>query len=148
MSPQVKHSILYVLFVGIPLLGLLAVLHAGRGLVPPTSVGGRWRVDAGLLPATPSTCAPGESSGPTILEITQSGPHLGVELREPGGIALRGKVVGHRVTARAAALDLVAEVDRLSKPETLIGTVDLARCTRQLPFRAVRETSPRGKARW
>jgi len=116
-----KSFLLYPALVGIPLAGLLGILHAGSRLEAPASIGGSWRLDA------PSP--PGE------IVISQSGVHLAVEM---DGVRMRGEIRGDSLVALAPPAgntpraipcgtglgrELRARVDREADPHRLTGTV-------------------------
>jgi hypothetical protein len=147
----------YLLLVGVPLLGVIAVLHLGRAITPTMSVGGRWRIDAQgqLAPALAcATDSPGNE--PVPMDISQSGRELSFVLGERPGLALRGKIARSAVVASSRggstpSAHLRAEIDRRVKPATMVGTVDLGDCpdggtAGAIPFRATREASSRTKA--
>jgi hypothetical protein len=141
--------LLYIAFVGLPLLGLVGILQAGRGIVPPVSIGGRWKVDSGGKLASAIKCAPTQEADPVVLRIGQSGQHLRMELRDGENTMLQGKLEGTTVTAKAAGrtdppIQVHAELDRGSQPAVLVGTVDVNRCPAQIPFRAVRQETTTG----
>ena len=85
-------ALLYVALVGLPVVGLLAVLHAGQRLEAPPDVGGVWRVARG------GAC--GLQEGDTF-EIAQSGQYLSVEL--PRRPAMGGRLTGGVLRARGGA---------------------------------------------
>jgi hypothetical protein len=151
MSARTKHVLLYIAFVGIPVLSLVAVLHAGRDLGAPPSIGGRWKVNCGAQLAAAIACSPVQDEDPITLRIGQSGTHLRMELHDKGNTLLDGQLEGDSVTAQAnpphgqpAPLLVHAVIDPGSQPKTLVGTVDVTRCPSQVQFRAVREATTGG----
>ena len=81
---------LYVPLVGLPLLGLLVVLHAGERLTAPPGLHGEWAVRAvssAALPAgEPRSCLAAAAAGMLHrLSVAQSGPRIEVTLRDPEG---------------------------------------------------------------
>jgi len=81
-----RSVILYVVLVGVPLLGVLATLRAGERVDAPSHIGGTWRVVAG------DGCAvrPGDE-----VEVVQSGEY--VRLAWPDGTQARGSFHGGRL---------------------------------------------------
>jgi hypothetical protein len=137
---------LYAAFVGVPLLGLLGVLRAGRGLEAPQSVGGSWKLDSGGRLAGAIACGQAEDEDPITLRIGQSGPHIRLELHDTKNYLFTGKLDGKSVTAEtpssgkdSSPMRIHADVDPANHPPTLAGTLDVDRCNKQVPFRAVRE---------
>jgi hypothetical protein len=83
----------YLLFVGVPLTGLLGVLRLGQGLEAPLAVHGSWAVQP--MPAPGRVCtryllAAADSS----LTISQSGRELTAALGPSREVALRGALEG------------------------------------------------------
>lgn len=121
----------YVLLVGIPLLGVVGVLGAGRGLMAPISVAGNW--DLQLDPSVPQAQSCGTGlvfTDPTILDISQSGNYLTLTLNSQPQVGLQGTLQGKTVAASlgsppetsysgAAGLSLTAEVDTNAAPRTM-----------------------------
>ena len=92
-----RHLISYLLFVGIPLLGLLGVLQLGRGIEAPRAVHGRWAVAP--MPASGRVCTRYLlSEADSTLTISQSGRQLTATLGPRGDVALRGTLAGDQVT--------------------------------------------------
>jgi hypothetical protein len=147
-SLRVKHVVLYLMFVGLPLLVLVWVLHAGRGLEAPASIAGRWRLDSARDVAAGVSCGPaaggkqGDNPGEVVLQISQSGRHVTLNL---GALSLGGKMEGNHIAARTRSAHLEADVDRGSTPPSLTGTVEVATCGAHVPIHATRETGPNGK---
>jgi hypothetical protein len=144
--------VLYLLLVGIPLLGLLGVLYLGRGMTSSMSVGGRWKVDTQGSLATAAACGNGERSPEAwTIDVSQSGPRLTMLLGSGAKTPLMGNVVGSLVDARAKqsggrVVALRAEIDRQAQPGAMAGTIHFAECpageehrVTAVPFRAVRE---------
>lgn len=122
-----KPVLVYAALVGLPLAGLAAVLHAGRGLRAPPDVGGRWAIE---VPAGRPSPRPGER-----FSIAQSGTHLSVDLfRRAYRGALRGdSVAGESGPAEAARLSddcfgsphgrFAARIDTSASPMRMTFTV-------------------------
>ena len=143
-----KPLLAYAALVGLPLAGLVAVLHAGRDLQAPPSIAGEWRIE--FLPTA--------AVEPPRFTISQSGTHVQLEMfgREYRG-ALRGGTLvarsGPRPAGRDACWDaddvrLRARVGGEAVPRRLEFAVDAPRvagCVRG--FVAVRAEPPRGGRR-
>lgn len=120
-----RTALLYTALVGLPVLGLLGVLHLGQRLEAPPVVGGAWEVTRG------GTC--GLRLGDPI-EIVQSGQFLQVTLR--GRPAINGRLRGNELRARGGArataspgcsaglFELVVRIER----GRLIGTGGVVGC--------------------
>lgn len=147
---------IYLLFVGIPLLGVLAVLHFGQRIRPLTSVAGTWTIEADFGPVAISPCA---SLVTTIkqpaLSITQSGRQLVFRLTndekttfdgEFGGTTLTGGIPISEKEAESLpcggpnGVYLKAEMNSDTKPVQLDGQLVIAGCRcSPLPFKATRQ---------
>src|SRR6267378_4265967 len=69
--------LLYLVLVGLPVLGIFGLLRVGQTLSAPISLAGRW--NAQLSVASPLGSSVGDPlihPGPTVLSITQSGPQV------------------------------------------------------------------------
>jgi hypothetical protein len=144
-TPRAKMLVLYLLLVGLPVGVTVVVLYAGRGLVPPPSVGGHWRVEGNGGPADLS-CAPVAEQKVDAVDILQSGTRVRMDLR-PAAVGLRGKMDGRAVTARSSAVHLRADMEGEGDSETLAGTIEVPGCGAQVPFRATRDGPHRKEAR-
>jgi hypothetical protein len=118
---------LYVVLVGVPLGGLLAILHVGGSIEPPPAVGGKWSVTEDPL----ASCSAWPRG--TGLAIEQSGRFLRVRIA--GGEPHRARMDAGRLRSRlpietGACAGHLATIDASLDPETnaLVGTVDIHGC--------------------
>lgn len=118
---------LYVVLVGVPLGGLLAILHVGGSIEPPPAVGGAWSVTEGPI----ASCAAWPQG--TRLAIEQSGRFLRVRIDD--GEHHRARMDAGRLRSRlpietGACAGHLATIDAALDPETnaLVGTVDIHGC--------------------
>lgn len=87
----------YIAFIGVPILALLAILDAGHHLTAPVAVSGSWDLQADWRPWTSAPCAVwAESAGKPVLEVSQSGKYLDLEIDQLRG---SGTLETGRVTA-------------------------------------------------
>jgi hypothetical protein len=122
-----------VLLVGLPVLGLLGILDAGRSLRAPLSITGEWTVelDAG------ARCATGPASPrQPALSISQSGTQASITLNDGHAAMFDANVEGAALTAGP----LRATIAGQPGARTLEGTMNLAGCG-PVAFRAVRQTA-------
>src|SRR5579871_1063586 len=115
------------LMVGVPVLGLLGILEAGRGIAAPLSIGGEWAVEGDNL----SRCA-GIPSGFTI---SQSGVAAQITLHDARSTTFDAAVKG----AELSAPILNAAISGKPGARSLTGTMSLAGCS--AAFRAVRQVA-------
>ena len=88
-----RHLLSYLLFVGIPLAGLLGVLKAGQGMAAPRAVHGAWAVQP--MAAAGRVCVRYLlSGGDSTLSITQSGRQLSGTLGPDREVSLQGRLTG------------------------------------------------------
>lgn len=88
-----KSVLLYLLLVGLPVLGVSAVLQAGRKLTPPVSFSGSWRVEAW----PDSACLITDDPDTLQVVVEQSGPAVRIIFSR--GTLLVGKVKGDSFSA-------------------------------------------------
>lgn len=90
----------YIVMVGVPICGVLAVLAVGRHAVAPPAVGGEWRLQVRGADTLVVACGSERDAPVTILSIRQSGRYLDArfgtrqERRDP---PLTGTIEGRRV---------------------------------------------------
>lgn len=147
--------IAYILLVGVPVIGLVGVLKAGRSLSAPVSVDGTWRIQTDLdrLASFPCLTSLGSIKGSDVV-ISQSGRNLIVTLGNGSKVTGSGMIEGTRLTAsvqRSEAwagggcgndhlLALTATVDQKAEPASFEGLLSINGCPSCTPvqFRAVR----------
>ena len=136
-----RSILLYLLLVGLPGLGLFALMRLGRRLTPPISVAGTWSVETNSQAVDVSRCVNpfGRSDHPS-LTITQSGTHLLVKFNDEEDNVLTGQIYGRHISAEVlspSATTVVtassrdtskilfrAAVDRRTQPDRLSGTLN------------------------
>lgn len=128
MSRPIKSTLAYLVLVGPPFCGLLAILHCGQELEPPRSVGGTWVIDA--RPGG-GTCA---VTG--TLHVAQSGPHAEATL-DAMHAALSLDLDGDHLVGTGSC-----GVDARLDGDTLTGTLRCADCP-ATEFHAVRKPRAR-----
>jgi hypothetical protein len=152
-------AIQYVALVGLPVLGIGLVLHAGADRTAPPDIGGPWLLTAVSRGAVPESClASVARSGPIPLRISQSGGFISARLTGWRGNA-QGRLTEGRLTLDwpdadqppcVGALRLDGELDAASGIETLTGTIWIPGCQECGTTRFVaerREAEPSGEAR-
>jgi hypothetical protein len=91
-----RHLLYYLLFVGVPLAGLLGVLRVGQGIEAPRAVHGSWAVQP--MAATGSVCTRYLlSDTDSTLIIFQSGRQLSGSLGPRAEIGLTGALRGNEI---------------------------------------------------
>jgi len=135
-----KLFVSYALLVGIPLLGVVGVLGAGRSLTAPLSVAGSWDLQIDLNVTQPLSCIAGLGfHNPTVLDVSQSGRYLTMTLNSQPKVALQGTLQGKTVAANlistheascggASGLSLTAEIDPKAAPRTMSGILKFDGC--------------------
>jgi hypothetical protein len=153
---MIRPLVLYPVLVGVPALGVLAVLRVGARLEAPPSVGGAWSVEAAARAVDPACAA---RLAPAALRVTQSGTHLSLAWGGPRAATLRGTLDGAALSAVEAGpggagcagpLRVEARLGAGRVPATMEGTVSVdgcAACARSA-FHATRQApARRGGAR-
>jgi hypothetical protein len=154
--------IAYALLVGLPILGLVAVLRAGRNLAAPISVDGVWKfeTDASRLAALPCVKSVSSLSGAAVT-ISQSGKNLLLNLNGSKAAAsgtiednmLKASILPPAESSNESGcssdqlLTLEARVDGNAESRSLVGTVSMSDCPTCKPveFHAVRQARSTGK---
>ncbi len=142
MTPHSKKRLVfsYVLLVGIPVLGVMGVLGAGRHLTPPISVAGNWdfRIDPTASQAESCLADLGFTHS-NVFSISQSGRYLTLKINNQPGATLigdlRGKLVAANLSLLLAAhcngalgMSLTAEVEPEGVPRVMAGTLKFEGC--------------------
>lgn len=161
-----KLLIVYLCLVGIPLLGLLAILRAGERLTPPTSLGGSWKLEADFTSLASQACRDllfGIKQ--PFLIISQSGPSIALTLNNSERTILPGTVENGSLFAGSTpanddgpisadcvdphAIRVRAEIAKEAGHRILIGTLTIAGCEPcvPVPFRAERVSSSPSEGR-
>ena len=92
-----RHLISYLLFVGIPLAGLLGVLRVGQRIPAPRAVHGAWAVQP--MAASGRVCTRYLlSDADSTLTITQSGRQLTGALGPGAEVGLKGSLTGDEIS--------------------------------------------------
>jgi hypothetical protein len=159
-SPSKKRLVIsYVLLVGIPLLGVVGVLGAGRSLTGPISVAGTWNLQIDPSVTQVKSCVAGLGfTHSNILDISQSGRYLTLTLNSQPKVGLPGTLQGKTVAANltspfetscdgASGLSLTAEIDPKATPRTMSGVLKFDGCAScgSTNFQAVRQVLPTGR---
>jgi hypothetical protein len=147
----------YILLVGLPLLGLAAVLRVGRSISPPISIDGNWRIEADASRLSTQPCGKTLSSFANgSLGISQSGKTLVLTFDNASRTSAMGSLDGNVIKVSSVPLrdsagdpacggnqspTLTATVDAKTEPKSLTGTLSVSGCASCAPvtFRAVRQ---------
>ena len=98
-----RHVISYLLFVGVPLAGLLGVIRVGQGIEAPLAVHGAWAVQP--MAAPDRVCTRYLLTGAdSTLTISQSGRELTATLGPGDEVTLRGAITGYQVALEGVIL--------------------------------------------
>ena len=150
--------LLYVILVGVPVLGIVGLLRVGQRVSAPISLAGKW--SAQLTPPNPQDLAGNNSllrPGPTNLKISQSGTHLLLSFEDEQNTTLVGNIQDETINAvrRGAtethksegttSVNLNARVDRHTDPDRLLGIVifDYGSVRTEVPLTATRQSGVR-----
>jgi hypothetical protein len=156
--PNLNFVIAYILLVGLPVLGLVGVLRAGRTLTAPISVDGVWKVEAHADQVAALPCSGTSFLRNTSLLISQSGRSLMLSFDSGSRNTASGIIDGHSVRASALPmpdysaevgcgsnrlLSLNATVDVQSGLRSMVGNMTVEGCSSCGPvgFHAIRQGS-------
>jgi hypothetical protein len=138
-----KPILLYLILVGLPVLAIFGLLRAGQKLSAPISLAGAWNAQLNLEnPPDSSVRTALIHPGPTVLSITQSGPHVFLTFDELQTTTLIGNVQDLTVYAsfipesggptntsgsKMTAIYFHGRVDRQTQPDRLLGVITFDR---------------------
>jgi hypothetical protein len=125
--------------VGLPVLGLLGILEAGRTIRAPLSIGGEWTLE--VDPA--SHCAGTAGLRQPALNISQSGTQALITLNDGHATTREATVHGAALTTHSPAVIIAATISGKAGARTLEGTMQFDGCT-PVAFRAVRLAPKKG----
>jgi hypothetical protein len=156
-SANKRFLIAYLLLVGLPLLGLVGVLKAGRGLMAPISVDGAWKSEPDSSNSAALPCSKSiRSMQDSLLLISQSGKGLLLSLDHGSKTSSPGAIEGNTVRATIPPSDtptdgrcglmLVATVDPKAEPSSMWGTISVSDCPSCPPVKwhAVQQARAKG----
>ena len=150
----------YIFLVGIPLLGLAAVLKSGRAIAAPVSVDGVWKMEAPANSVSALPCGNSLallSNGPIV--ISQSGKVLVLTLNHGSKATVPGAIEGNTIRASIApgnlssdagcdgdrTFSLTATLNLKSDPRTMSGTLTMDGCPSCMPIEFHGSRQPRGE---
>ena len=140
-----RFMVLYLLFVGLPLLVLMDVFKYGRTLSAPISVSGAWKLEIGVQPPSTFPCENLISFiQKDFISISQSGKTLALRLNNSPNLVASGLIEGNLITASFlpsanspedlhcgdnASLVLTASLNGKALAEVLTGTLSITGCS-------------------
>jgi hypothetical protein len=153
---------MYLILVGTPFAGLLAILHVGNRLSAPFCIKGEWRLEASREDASGSPVNDLVTAmQQKRLKISQSGTHLALTLEDFSRTTLSGELEGNRLIvmgempltevtgdekgAKSSVL-LRATIDPESEPLCMQGSVTVQGQQDAQPvlFKALRQENAQG----
>jgi hypothetical protein len=158
--PNRNFILAYTLLVGLPIVGLLAILKSGRKLSAPVSVDGLWHLQIDVPSLASLPCGKMLAENPEMaLAISQSGKNFSLTLANAPKATASGVVEGTTVSASIRpspewsaqagcgadeGLTLVARVNAKADPRTLVGQISANHCPScsSVEFHAVRQNPP------
>lgn len=121
------------LFVGVPVVGLLGILQAGRNIPAPFSIAGDWTLEFDSA----ARCANGPAGlRQPALSISQSGTSALIIFNDGHATTLEAAVDGATLTAKG----FTATISGKLGARTLEGLMDFEGCA-PVAFRAARQAS-------
>jgi hypothetical protein len=126
----------YLLLVGVPVLGLLGILEAGRSIAAPLSIGGEWALES--TPTADCANPPGSLQRQLAWSVSQSGNQALITLHDGYGTTLQATIDGATFTAKSPVASITATIAGKLDQRTLEGKVTLLGCA-PVAFHAVRQ---------
>jgi hypothetical protein len=134
----------YLLFVGLPVAGLVACLKYGHALRAPASMDGLWRVRSGSAQPVHLPClAEGAAARESSISVSQSGKFISLSTSSGPEVTATGTIAGRTVTLSAASpaiglqgpgcepyrhLNITATLGPGDRPKSLAGTLSADGC--------------------
>lgn len=134
-----KPILLYLILVGLPILGILGLLRAGQNLAAPITLAGTWDAQLHLeSPTDSSVCEAPIRPAPVVLSIKQSGQHVFLTFDDLQKTTLKGNVqdltiyasfiperrgLTNRSGPETTAIYFQGRVDRQTEPDRLLGVL-------------------------
>ncbi|MCC6642500.1 MAG: hypothetical protein IT386_15175 [Deltaproteobacteria bacterium] len=101
-----KIVLLYLVLVGLPVLGVVGILRLGGRLGAPPDIGGVWRAEIAPAAQLVPPCVELAPDAPAF-DVEQSGVHADVTLNDPARTRLEAILRGTRLWGRAASLPML-----------------------------------------
>jgi len=139
---SLRSLLLYIVLVGLPLVGVLGIVYLGERLEAPASVKGQWQIEVEGKAPDPQDCSAGLRSALALM-IVQSGPDLRITFNDEAQTTMIGHINGFLVTASESSgpLALEATLDQLSQATRLRGTLTFSACDQHMNWSATRVPS-------
>jgi len=152
----------YLLFVGMPVAGLVACIKYGNALKAPVSMDGLWHVRSGSMRLADLPCmAEAVAAREPAVSVSQSGKFLSLSATSGPKIALTGTIEERTITLSAASpaigfqgtgcepyrhFNITATLGPGSQPKSLAGILSADGCAScaPVPFEAVRQAQSGG----
>jgi len=122
--------------VGVPVLGLLGILEAGRSIPAPLSIGGDWALQSD--PTANCANPPGSLQRQLVWSVSQSGNDAVITLHDGYATTLKATIDGAIFTAKSSGATVVATIAGKTDARTMEGKVTLGGCA-PVAFHAVRK---------
>jgi hypothetical protein len=155
--PNRNFALAYILLVGLPIVGLVAVLRTGRTLKAPISVDGAWQLQADPVRLAALPCGKALTDVDSALVISQSGSNFTLNISNVPKSRGFGVLGGRNLTASLTPgeewsaqtscagneLALTATIDPNTAPHALTGTLSVKNCPScdAVEFRATRQAA-------
>jgi hypothetical protein len=137
MRHLLKTTVIYLCLVGPPFLGLLGILHVGKSITPPRSIGGEWQLDDASRQEAADACHGIVFEKQPTLKVSQSGLRAQMALADKAGTVLAVEIEderiagagGHPVASCDQPLSLEARLDRTGPEPRIVGTLQRPGCS-------------------
>ena len=147
--------LLYLVLVGLPVLGICGLLRVGQTLSAPISLAGRWNAQLSVAsPLGSSVGGPLIHPGPTVLSISQSGSQVFLTFDDIQKTTLIGNIQDLTIDASfipesatdtsgsaTTTIYFQGRIDRQTEPNRLLGVLKFDRgpVRTELPLTALRQ---------
>ena len=150
MRHLIKSTVIYLLLVSPPFLGLIGIIHLGNGIAAPRSFGGEWQLDDASSQAAAQRCSGLVFEKQPTLKVSQSGRRAELIFADKAKTKLAVRIDDQRITGSGRApgagdcdrpLSLDARLEDKGASAAIVGTLERRGCSScpASPFRAGRK---------
>lgn len=138
MRHLIKTTVIYLLLVSPPFLGLIGILQIGKGIEAPRSFGGEWQLDDASRQAAARPCGGLVFDKQPTLKVSQSGMRAELVFADKARTVLDVRIDDQRITGSGGArgagdcdqpLSLDARLEHGGASASIVGTLERRGCS-------------------
>ncbi|HEY8144164.1 MAG TPA: hypothetical protein VIG06_15870 [Kofleriaceae bacterium] len=137
MRHLLKTTVIYVCLVGPPFAGLIGIIHVGKRITPPRSIGGEWQLDDVSRQEAAEPCHGIVFEKQPTVKVSQSGLRAEVLFADKAKTKLGVEIEDDRIhgsggmatTSCDQPVTLEARLDRTGGEPRIVGTLERRGCS-------------------